>query len=74
MFPVINGDGAGVRPQNHLRDVLATAKRLISYVERGQPEVAHLLAANLTPIERGVVTHRMLERGIQVQTVLSVLS
>jgi len=74
MLTVINGDGAGVRPLHHLSDVLATAKRLISYVERGQPEVAHLLAANLTPIERGVVTHRMLERGIQVQTVLRVLS
>ncbi|ENO79031.1 hypothetical protein B447_13679 [Thauera sp. 27] len=74
MLTLINGDGAGVRPQQHLNDVLAMAKRLISYVERSQPEVAHLLAANLTPIERGVVTNRMLDRGIQVQTVLRVLS
>ena len=74
MLTLINGDGAGVRPQHHLNDVLATATRLISYVEQGQPEVAHLLAANLTPIERGVVTNRMLDRGIQVQTVLRVLS
>ena len=32
------------------------------------------MAANLTPIERAVVTGRMLDRGIQVQTVLRVLS
>lgn len=33
MLTLINGDGAGVRPQHHLNDVLATATRLISYVE-----------------------------------------
>ena len=74
MLTLINGDGAGVRPQQHLNGVLATATRLISYVEQGKPEVAHLLAANLTPIERALVTGRMLDRGIQVQTVLRVLS
>ena len=74
MLQLVNGDGAGVRPQHHFEDVLAIAKRVISYVEKDQPEVARLLAANLTPIERGVVTHRMLARGIKVQTILSVLS
>lgn len=74
MLTVINDDGAGVRPQHHLNDVLATAKRLIIYVDRSQLEVAHLFAANLAQVERGVVTHRMLDRGIQAQTVLQVLS
>lgn len=74
MLTLINGDGADVRSAHQLSEMRATAKRLIDYVEKGQPEVAHLLAANLTAMERAVVTHRMLDRGINAQIVLQVLS
>jgi len=74
VLTLINGDGAGLRPAHHFNDVLVTTTRLIQYVEKGQLEVAHLLAANFTPLERCVVSRLMINRGIAPQTVLRTLS
>ncbi len=74
MLTLINGDGAGVRPQQHLNGVLATATGLLRTGQLGTPVGAIWRAPNLPPSGRGVVPGRRPYRGIQVQTVLRVLS
>ena len=74
MLTLIPGDGAGLRPAHRFDDVLQEATRLIHYVQKGQIEVAHLLASNFSPLERCVVSRLMINRGIAAQAVLRTLS
>lgn len=74
MLTLIHGDGAGLRPEHHSEAVLATAARIMQHIQKGHIEVAHLLASNLTPIERSVVARRLLNRGIEARIVLRTLS
>lgn len=74
MLTLIQGGGTSVRMQHRMHDLQATASRVIKYVENHELAVAHLVASNLSPIERGVVAHRMRARGISEPAVLQVLS